>query len=186
MKTIPKEFKHKVMEEVKLLAAKFKPGAVEPGDDTEIVRASILPMAGGLNPPVLVAAENLTAEMRQFLMNPRWGARAAEGKRPRVDTKVRQCSGSSYSWWRRAEARGRSQGITVGRVHGYRSVRYQRMSAKGDTRSNNIADVQGNIQERASASRASHWREDREKTRSRTRNPSADDLKRDRGEGDVA
>jgi len=57
MKTITKSFKSKVAEEVASFADKFKLGEVEIGDDSEILRAPIIPMTGGLRPVDLVVAK---------------------------------------------------------------------------------------------------------------------------------
>ena len=57
MKTIPKSFKRKIAETAASFAEKFKLGEIETGDDTEIIRAPVLPMAGGMRPVVLVIAK---------------------------------------------------------------------------------------------------------------------------------
>lgn len=70
MKTIQKDFKTKVVAKVKPLAEKFKLGEVEVGEDNEIVRAPFLPMAGGLNPAVLVIAKkngHLAVQVRRVI-----------------------------------------------------------------------------------------------------------------------
>lgn len=57
MKTIPKSFKSKVAKTVASFADKFKLGKIQAGGDNEILRAPILPMAGGLRRVDLVIAK---------------------------------------------------------------------------------------------------------------------------------